>query len=150
MRTPSVKKEDIERSNDSRFQRRWYVVDASTQSLGRAASKIATILRGKHKPVFTPHVDVGDFVVVINAEKVQLTGNKLEQKRYYRHTGWPGGIKEETAKHLLARKPAEVMRHAVKGMLPKGRLGRQMIRKLKIYAGEEHPHEAQKPQPLSL
>ena len=131
-------------------ERAWFVVDASERALGRTASRVATVLRGKHKPNFSPHVDTGDFVIVVNAEKVGLTGRKLEQKKYYRHSGYPGGLKERTAKELLETKPTELMRLAVKGMLPKGRLGREMIRKLKIYAGPEHPHAAQKPQPLSL
>ena len=150
MRTPSVKKEDIDRPEVPELQRKWYVVDASELPLGRAASRIAMVLRGKHRPTFTPHVDTGDFVIVVNADKVQLTGRKLEQKRYFRHSGWPGGQRERTAKQMLATKPAEVVRHAVKGMLPKGRLGRRMIRKLKVYAGPEHPHQAQKPVKLSF
>ena len=146
MRTPVAKKEDMEKPG----ARAWYVIDASERALGRTASRVATVLRGKHKPNFSPHVDTGDFVIVINAAKVGLTGRKLEQKKYYRHSGYPGGLKEQTAKELLEKKPAELVRLAVKGMLPKGRLGRAMIRKLKIYAGPEHPHAAQKPQPLPL
>ncbi|HEY8485892.1 MAG TPA: 50S ribosomal protein L13 [Limnochordales bacterium] len=130
--------------------RRWYVVDASGQVLGRLASRIASVLRGKHRPEFTPHVDCGDFVVVVNAEKVRLTGRKLDQKVYRRHTLYPGGLKEETARQLLQRHPDRLIRHAVWGMLPHNRLGRRIIRKLKVYAGPNHPHEAQKPQPLPL
>lgn len=150
MRTPVLKKEQIDHPDEPMAQRNWYVLDVQGKSLGRAASKAAFMLRGKHKPTFTPHVDMGDFVIVINAEKVGLTGKKLEQKRYYRHSQWPGGLKEETAKHLLERKPEELVRLAVKGMLPKGRLGRKLLRKLKVYTGSEHPHQAQEPQALSL
>ncbi|GAB4249216.1 50S ribosomal protein L13 [Deferrisoma sp.] len=131
-------------------EREWFVVDAEGQTLGRLASRIATVLRGKHKPTYTPHVDTGDFVIVVNAEKVRLTGNKLDQKMYWRHSGYPGGIKGRTARQMLERKPEEVLRHAVKGMLPKNILGRDMLRKLKIYAGPEHPHQAQQPRPLEL
>ncbi|WP_025324537.1 50S ribosomal protein L13 [Deferrisoma camini] len=131
-------------------EREWFVVDAEGQTLGRLASRIATILRGKHKPTYTPHVDTGDFVVVVNAEKVHLTGNKLDQKMYWRHSGYPGGIKGRTARQMLERKPEDVLRLAVKGMLPKNILGRNMLRKLKIYAGPEHPHQAQQPRPLEL
>ncbi|NOY45458.1 MAG: 50S ribosomal protein L13 [Deltaproteobacteria bacterium] len=131
-------------------ERDWFVVDAEGQTLGRLASRIATILRGKHKPTYTPHVDTGDFVVVVNAEKVRLTGNKLDQKMYWRHSGYPGGIKGRTARQMLERKPEDVLRLAVKGMLPKNILGRNMLRKLKIYAGPEHPHQAQQPRPLEL
>lgn len=131
------------------IERRWFVVDASGQVLGRLATKIATVLRGKHKPQFTPHLDTGDFVVVVNAEKVRLTGRKLDQKKYYRHSGYMGGLKEFTAKQMLQRKPEEVIRLAVKRMLPKNRLGRKQLKKLKIYAGPEHPHVAQQPKPLN-
>jgi large subunit ribosomal protein L13 len=130
-------------------ERRWYVVDAADLVLGRLASKIATYLRGKHKPVFTPNVDTGDFVVVVNADRIRLTGRKLDQKVYYRHSNYPGGIKEETARHLLGRKPEKLIEEAVWGMLPKNRLGRKMIGKLKVYRGPEHPHAAQKPENLS-
>jgi len=150
MRTPIVRKEDVNNPEVPDLERQWFVVDASELPLGRAVTRIATILRGKHRPNFTPHVDTGDFVVVVNASKVVLTGRKLEQKRYYRHSGWPGGMKVRTAKQMLESKPTEVVRHAVKGMLPKGRLGRQMIKKLKVYAGPEHPHQAQKPEKLSF
>lgn len=123
----------------------WYLVDAEGKVLGRLASELAKILRGKNKPIYTPHVDTGDFVVVVNAGKVTLTGRKMKEKIYYRHTGHPGGIKEMSAEKLLAQKPTEILRIAVKGMLPKTSLGRQMLQKLKIYAGPKHPHEAQKP-----
>ena len=127
---------------------RWYVVDAEGQVLGRLATRIATVLRGKHKPQFTPHVDTGDFVIVINAEKVVLTGKKLEQKLYRRYSGYPGGLNSQPASRVLERDPDRVIRHAVKGMLPKNRLSRQIIKKLKVYAGPEHPHQAQLPQSL--
>jgi len=130
--------------------REWFVVDAQGKTLGRLASRIATILRGKHKPAFTPHVDTGDFVIVVNADKIRLTGRKLDQKMYWWHSGYPGGIKGRTARQMLDRKPEEVIRRAVKGMLPKNALGRHMLRKLKVYAGPEHPHEAQQPKPLDL
>lgn len=129
-------------------QRAWYVVDAKDQVLGRLAVKIARVLRGKNRPEFTPHVDCGSFVVVVNAEKVRLTGRKLEQKRYYRHSGYPGGIRSQTAGQLLEKHPERLLRAAVEGMLPKNRLGRRLATKLKIYAGPEHPHGAQNPQPL--
>ena len=132
-------------------ERRWYVLDAEEQVLGRLATRIATILRGKHKAVFTPHVDTGDFVIVVNAEKVKLTGRKREQKTYYRHTGFVGHVRSVTADKLLKGPYADrVVRHAVRGMLPKNALGRQMLRKLKVYRGPEHPHAAQKPEVLNL
>jgi large subunit ribosomal protein L13 len=130
--------------------REWYLVDADGQTLGRLATLIADTLRGKRKPQYTPHVDTGDFVVVVNAEKIQVTGNKLDQKRYYRHSGYPGGLRSRTLREQLERRPTEVIRKAVKGMLPRNRLARQQINKLKIYAGPEHPHEAQAPQPLEV
>ncbi|HHW73071.1 MAG TPA: 50S ribosomal protein L13 [Firmicutes bacterium] len=130
--------------------RKWYVVDAEGQTLGRLASQVAAILKGKHKPIYTPHVDTGDHVIVINAEKIQLTGKKLLNKRYYRYSGYPGGLKSSTAGELLNRNPERVIKAAVWGMIPHNRLGRQMIRKLKIYAGPEHPHEAQQPEKLEL
>ena len=130
--------------------REWYLVDAEGKTLGRLATQIADTLRGKRKPQFTPHVDTGDFVIVVNAEKIQVTGNKLDQKRYYRHSGYPGGIRSRTLREQLDRRPTEVLRVAVKGMLPKNRLARQQITKLKIYAGPEHPHEAQNPRELEL
>ena len=149
MRTPLIRKEDVDRPEVPEAQRRWYVIDAEGRALGRTATKVAMMLRGKHKPTFTPHVDMGDFVIVVNAEKVGLTGRKLDQKMYSRHSGWPGGFKQETAKHLLQRKPTELMVEAVKGMLPKGPLGRKLLKKLKVYAGPDHPHQAQKPQTIS-
>ncbi|RME28215.1 MAG: 50S ribosomal protein L13 [Deltaproteobacteria bacterium] len=130
--------------------KRWYLVDAKDQALGRLASRVAMILRGKHTPRYTPHADCGDFVVVVNAEKVKLTGSKLQKKKYYRHSGWPGGLKEKTAAEMLERHPTRVITTAVKGMLPKGPLGYSLIKKLKVYAGEEHPHKAQNPQPIDL
>ncbi len=130
--------------------RKWYVVDAEGLALGRVASQVANILRGKNKPIYTPNVDTGDFVIVINADKVILTGKKLDQKIYYKHSGYVGGLKETKYRKLLAEKPEEAMRHAVVGMLPKGPLGRQMAKKLKIYAGAEHEHAAQKPEKLEL
>jgi large subunit ribosomal protein L13 len=142
MKTYQAKKEEL------KYQ--WYLVNAEGKVLGRLASELSKILRGKHKPTFTPHVDTGDFVVVVNAEKVGLTGKKLKDKIYYRHTGYPGGIKEVSAEKLLAKKPTELIRRAVKGMLPKNSLGRQMLRKLKVYAGPNHPHKAQNPVPLEL
>jgi len=130
--------------------REWYLVDADGQTLGRLATLIADTLRGKRKPQYTPHVDTGDFVVVVNAEKIAVTGNKLDQKMYYRHSGYPGGLKERTLREQLERRPTEVLRKAVKGMLPKNRLAAQQLTKLKIYAGPDHPHAPQNPQPLTL
>jgi len=132
------------------IEREWYVVDAEGQTLGRLASKIAPILRGKHKATYTPHLDCGDFVIVINADKVRVTGRKLEQKMYYRHSGYPGGLKSITLQEQLNRHPERVIESAVRGMLPKNKLGRQMFKKLKVYASPAHPHEAQKPKPLEL
>lgn len=129
--------------------RDWHLVDADGKVVGRLATRIAMVLRGKHKPVFTPHADAGDFVVVVNADKVRFTGGKLDQKMYYRHSGYMGGLKATSARQMLKKKPEEVLRHAVRGMLPKNSLGRQLLKKLKIYAGAEHPHEAQQPQPLT-
>ena len=131
-------------------EREWLIVDATDMVLGRLASEIAQILKGKRKPQYTPHVDTGDFVVIINADKIVVTGNKPEQKIYYHHSGYPGGIKAETYAKLLARRPEEVLRHAVRGMLPHNKLGRAQLRKLKIFAGTEHPHEAQKPEVLEI
>ncbi|HEX3219793.1 MAG TPA: 50S ribosomal protein L13 [Candidatus Limnocylindria bacterium] len=142
MKTYAVKASEIERQ--------WWVVDASDQTLGRLATRIATLLEGKHKPIYSPHMDTGDHVVVVNAGKVKVTGNKLIQKRYYRHSGYPGGLKEESLEALLARKPELVIERAVKGMLPQNRLGRAMIKKLKVYDGAEHPHQAQQPQAAEL
>jgi large subunit ribosomal protein L13 len=130
--------------------RDWYVVDAEGKTLGRLATQIANVLRGKRKPTYTPHVDVGDFVIVTNAEKIHVTGNKLEGKRYYRHSGYPGGIRSQTLGDLLERRPEEVIRRAVKGMLPRNRLARQQLTKLKVYAGPDHPHQAQKPKELEI
>jgi large subunit ribosomal protein L13 len=129
-------------------QRDWYVVDAEGQTLGRLATQIADRLRGKGKPQFTPHVDTGDFVVVVNAEKIAVTGAKLDSKIYYRHSGYPGGLRQRTLREQLDRMPTEVLRKAVRGMLPRNRLGRQQLTKLKIYAGPEHPHAAQEPKPF--
>jgi len=134
----------------SDINREWFVVDAAGQNLGRLATKIATILRGKHKPIFTPGLDVGDFVIVINADKVEVTGRKLEQKKYYRHSLYPGGLTETSLQKMLQTHPTRVIEFAVRGMLPKNRLGRAVIKKLKIYAGGTHPHEAQQPQPLEV
>jgi large subunit ribosomal protein L13 len=142
MRTYSTKPSEIERE--------WYVVDAEGQTLGRLASEIAKILKGKHKPIYTPHLDTGDYVVVINAEKIHVTGRKMDQKMYYRHSGYPGGLTAVTLRDQLKRHPTRVIRSAVKGMLPHNRLGRAMMRKLKVYAGETHPHEAQQPRSLEL
>jgi len=142
MKTYQAKKEEVDH--------RWYLVNAEGKILGRLAAALAKVLRGKHKPTYTPHVDTGDFVVVVNAGKVSLTGRKLKNKIYYRYTGYPGGLKEMTAEKLLTKKPTEMIRMAVKGMLPKNSLGRQMLRKLKVYAGPNHPHEAQKPVSLEI
>ncbi|MEA3376289.1 MAG: 50S ribosomal protein L13 [Anaerolineae bacterium] len=141
-RTYVTKPEDI--------QRNWYVVDASGQTLGRLASEVARIVRGKHKPIYSPAVDAGDYVIVVNAEKIHVTGRKRDQKMYYRHSGYPGGLKEISLRRMLEEHPTRVIEHAVKGMLPKTKLGRKMIKKLKIYAGPDHPHEAQQPEPLEL
>ncbi len=134
---------------ESEIERNWYVVDAADQTLGRLASRIARVLEGKHKPTYAPNVDSGDHVIVINAERISVTSNKLETKLYRRHSGYPQGYKEETLGHLLERRPEEVIRRAVKGMLPRNRLGSQQLRKLKIYAGSDHPHKAQRPGPLA-
>jgi large subunit ribosomal protein L13 len=129
----------------SEIERQWWLVDATDQTLGRLATRIATLLEGKHKPIYTPHLDSGDHVVVVNAAKVKVTGNKLLQKTYYRHSNYPGGLKEESLQTLMARKPEIVIERAVKGMLPQNRLGRAMFKKLKVYAGADHPHQAQQP-----
>ena len=142
MRTYVPKQNEIERE--------WLVVDAANQVLGRLATEVASLLRGKHKPQFTPYLDTGDFVVVINAERVRLTGRKHEQKTYHRHTGYPGGLKSETLREMLEKYPERVIKKAVWGMLPKNRLGRKLFRKLKVYAGPEHPHEAQQPKTHSV
>lgn len=141
MRTYSTKPEDIKRE--------WFVIDATGMTLGRLATQIATVLKGKHKPIYSPHLDTGDFVIVVNAHKVRVTGRKLDQKFYYRHSGYPGGLKEISLRDQLNRHPDRVIRFAVRGMLPKNRLGRQMIKKLKIYATPGHPHEAQQPKPFA-
>jgi large subunit ribosomal protein L13 len=132
------------------IERKWYVVDATDKTLGRMSTEIATILRGKHKPIYTPHVDTGDFVIVVNAEKVKVTGNKYNDKMYRWHTGYLGGLKERTFKQMIQTKPEEIIIHAVKGMLPKNSLGSQMLKKLKVYAGPEHKHDAQLPEALEL
>jgi large subunit ribosomal protein L13 len=137
-------------ANAQNRERDWYLVDAEGKTLGRLATQIADIIRGKRKPTYTPHVDVGDFVVVVNAEKVAVTGNKLAAKRYWRHSGYPGGIRFRTLGDMLERRPEEVLRKAVKGMLPRNRLARQQLTKLKIYAGPDHPHQAQKPEKLEI
>jgi large subunit ribosomal protein L13 len=142
MKTYSAKPREIEQ--------KWYVVDAEAQTLGRLATRIADVLRGKGKPQYTPHVDTGDFVVVVNAEKIRVTGKKLEQKVYYRHSGYPGGLRERTLAEQLQRRPEEVLRRAVRGMLPKNRLAAVQLGKLKVYAGPEHPHGAQNPVPMEV
>jgi large subunit ribosomal protein L13 len=142
MKTFIAKPAEVERS--------WYIVDAEGQTLGRLASQIAAVLRGKHKPIFTPHVDCGDYVIVINAEKIHVTGQRLQQKMYYRHSGYPGGLTEISLADQLERFPTRPVELAVKGMLPKNKLGTKMFKKLKVYAGTEHPHEAQLPVPMEL
>ncbi len=142
MRTFSPKPNDVERQ--------WYVIDATDVVLGRLASQVATLLRGKHKPIFAPHVDTGDFVIVINAEKIALSGNKLEQKKAYRHSGYPGGLRAVSYGELMEKRPDRAVEKAVRGMLPKNALGRQMAKKLKVYAGAEHPHQAQQPVPFQI
>lgn len=142
MRTFTGRTEDMKRE--------WYVVDAEGQTLGRLAARIAPILKGKHKPVYTPHLDCGDFIVVVNADKVRVTGRKMDQKLYHRHSGYPGGLTSVTLRDQLATHPERVLLAAVKGMLPKNKLGRRMIKKLKIYAGDSHPHQAQQPKTLEL
>lgn len=142
MKTYYAKPQEVERA--------WVLIDATDQVLGRVAVKAAHILKGKHKPQYTPHVDTGDFVVVINADKIRVTGNKAEDKRYYRHSGYPGGLKSESFNEAMAKHPERVIEHAVKGMLPKNTLGRAMGKKLKVYAGAEHPHMAQKPREIKM
>jgi large subunit ribosomal protein L13 len=142
IKTYTPKPEDI--------QREWYVIDAKDQTLGRLASQIAHLLRGKHKPIYSPHMDVGDYIIVINCDKIRVTGNKLEDKLYYRHSGYPGGLRSLTLRQLMDRYPERVLQYAVRGMLPKNKLGRKMIKKLKIYAGDSHPHQAQKPKVYEL
>lgn len=142
MKTYVVKETDV--------TRKWFVVDADGKNLGRLASEIAQILRGKRKPIYSPHLDVGDYVVVVNADRIAVTGRKMDQKMYYRHTGYPGGLRELNLRDMLLRHPTNAVKFAVRGMLPKNRLGRRMIRKLKVYAGPEHPHQAQQPEILEL
>ena len=137
-------------ANPDKIERKWYVVDAEGQTLGRLSAEIAKVLRGKNKPVFTPHIDTGDYVIVVNAAKVKVTGKKLDQKVYYHHSDYVGGMKETTLREMMAKKPEAVIELAVKGMLPKGPLGRSMIKKLHVYAGAEHAHEAQKPEVLTF
>ncbi len=137
-------------ANPAEIERKWYVVDADGQVLGRMAAQVASVLRGKNKPEFTPHEDVGDYVIIVNAEKVKVTGRKLDQKIYYHHSEYVGGMKETTLREMMAKKPEKVVELAVKGMLPKGPLGRQMLKKLHVYAGPEHKQEAQKPEVLTL
>ena len=142
MRTYSAKSHEL--------QEQWFVIDARERILGRLASFVATRLRGKHKPIYTPHVDTGDYIVVVNANKVALSGRKWDTKMYHRHSGYMGGLKSRTASELLEKRPEDLILHAVRGMLPKNRLGRKMIKKLKVYAGSDHPHSAQQPQPLEF
>lgn len=142
MKTIWTKESDVERD--------WYVVDAEGKTLGRLASQIATVLRGKHKPIYNPSVDTGDFVVVVNAEKIRVTGQRMDQKKYYTHSGYVGGLKERTLRQMLDTRPERVIHLAVRGMLPKNVLGRKMIKKLKVYAGPDHPHGAQRPEPLEI
>ncbi|MFN2182997.1 MAG: 50S ribosomal protein L13 [Anaerolineae bacterium] len=142
MRTFTQKQEEIKRD--------WYVVDAEGETLGRLASRIAPILKGKHKPSYTPHLDCGDFVIIVNAEKVRVTGRKMDQKFYHRHSGYPGGLTSISLRDQLGKHPERVLEAAIRGMLPKNKLGRRMIKKLKVYAGDGHPHEAQQPKPLEL
>lgn len=142
MKTYTVGAKDIERG--------WYLVNAEGKTLGRLASEIAKVLRGKHKPIYTPHLDCGDYVIVVNADKVRVTGRKLDQKMYYRHSGYPGGIKSISLRNQLQKHPERVLQAAVRGMLPKNRLGRKMLKKLKVYAGDSHPHQAQQPKVLEL
>ena len=137
-------------ANPDKIERKWYVVDATDKTLGRLASEIASVLRGKNKPIFTPHIDTGDYVIIVNADKIKVTGKKLEQKIYYNHSDYVGGMRETTLKEMLAKKPERVIELAVKGMLPKGPLGRSMYTKLFVYAGPEHKHEAQKPEALTF
>lgn len=137
-------------ANPSTVERKWYVVDAEGKTLGRLASEVAKVLRGKNKPIYTPHIDTGDYVIIVNAEKVNTTGKKLDQKIYYHHSEYVGGMKEATLKEVMAKKPEFVITHAVKGMLPKGPLGREMLKKLHVYAGPEHKHTAQKPEVLEV
>lgn len=142
MKTYTTKSEEIER--------KWFVVDAEGKTLGRLATRVARVLRGKHKPIYSPALDTGDYVIVVNADKIHVTGRKLDQKFYYRHSGYPGALKQISLRDQLAKHPTRVIEHAVRGMLPKNRLGRRMYKKLKVYAGPDHPHEAQQPEPLEF
>jgi large subunit ribosomal protein L13 len=142
MKTKFAKNTDVDR--------KWHVVNADGEVLGRLASRVAAVLKGKDKPIYTPHVDTGDFVVIINADKIRLTGNKIDQKEYYRHTGYPGGLRVKKAKDLIQNAPEEIINSAIRGMMPKNRLGREQFKKLKVYRGAEHPHKAQSPEPLNL
>jgi len=142
VKTVSIREQDVERD--------WYVVDAQGKTLGRLATHVATVLRGKHKAIFTPHVDCGDYVVIVNAEKIHVTGRKMTQKKYYRYSGYPGGLREITLRDQLQKFPERVIQSAVRGMLPKNRLGREIVKKLKIYASSTHPHESQKPKQMEL
>ena len=142
MKTKFAKNTDVDR--------KWHVVNADGEVLGRLASRVAAVLKGKDKPIYTPHVDTGDFVVIINADKIRLTGNKIDQKEYYRHTGYPGGLRVKKAKDLMQNAPEEIINSAIRGMMPKNRLGREQFKKLKVYRGAEHPHKAQSPEPLNL
>jgi large subunit ribosomal protein L13 len=142
VKTSSAKPHEIER--------KWFVIDAQGQTLGRLATRVATVLRGKHKPIYTPHIDCGDYVIVVNADKINVTGQKLDQKMYYRHSGYPGGLKQVTLRRQLQTHPERVIEAAVRGMLPKNRLGRKMFKKLKVYDGPDHPHQAQQPEPLDV
>lgn len=137
-------------ANAQTIERKWFVVDATDLVLGRVSTEVASILKGKHKPTYTPHVDCGDYVIIVNAEKVALTGNKLDDKLYYRHSGYPGGLKSRTAKRMLELQPQKVLEKSIRGMLPKNRLGEDMYRKLYVYVGSEHPHQAQKPEVYTL
>ncbi len=145
-----VKQQKTYATTPDAIERRWWVVDARGMTLGRVASKVAPLLRGTHKPYFTPHLDTGDYVVIVNADKIHVTGKRLDQKLYYRHSGYPGGLKQMTLREMMHKFPSRALTLAIKGMLPKGPLGRQMFRKLKIYAGADHPHQAQQPQPIEL
>ena len=147
MKTRSINKEDLQNGTHSR---QWWLVDGEGKTLGRLATQVANLLRGKHKPIYTPHIDTGDYVVVVNAEKVVLTGKKMKDKIYYHHTGYPGGLRQAKAQELLKKKPTALVYNAVKGMMSKNALNRTALRKLKIYTGSQHPHEAQDPQPLEL
>lgn len=137
-------------AKETEIQRDWYVIDAQGQTLGRLATRTAAVLRGKHKPLYTPHVDCGDYVIIVNAEKVHVTGQKMSQKKYYRHSGYPGGLKEVSLRDQLQKFPERVLESAVRGMLPKNRLGRRMFKKLKVYPGPDHPHQAQQPKPMEF